>query len=125
MNRFKHINTTVLTSNLDFSKVEKPYTFKGNADLSVSVGIPKNLEENKRIRCEAMFKFGSEEETIKINMTSLSFFEIEAPIEEQTLREDANKICSRLAVEELAQKIARITELHVGKALNIPIPNDE
>ena len=125
MNRFKHINTAIIKSDLDFSKLENHDVLNGNANLSVSVGTPKRLEENKQIRCKAEFSFEGEDNAVKINVNTVSFFEIEEPIEEQNLREDANKICGRLATVELAQKVARITELHIGKTLNIPIPDDE
>lgn len=122
MNHFKYQNTVIVQSELDFTRVKKPYRFTGDGNLSTSVGVPKDLEKNKRIKCIVELNIGGDNESVKIFVKTTSLFEIETPIDPDTLRKDAEEFCLVRAVEELSKKTSALTKLHLGIAVNIPVP---
>lgn len=122
MNEFKYRETVILKSELDFTRLQGSNDFRGDANLSTSVGISKDLEKNKTVRCMAELEIGGEEKAIRIYIKTTSVFDIQVLEDTETLRQDANAICLQRTLDELSQKLADLTRLHIGKEIKIAMP---
>lgn len=123
MNQFKLLNTSILKSELDFTKAKSSLEFSGSANLSASISIPKDLEKNKIIHCILQLLIGGAEQKIRIFIKTVSVFEIETLENAEELRKDAQNICLPKATEEMSLKIQELTRLHTGTALQISLPS--
>lgn len=122
MNSFKYQDTAILKSELDFTRVKTLKEFSGEANLSTSVGIPNDLEKQKKIRCAVELMIGGDNERIKIFLKTVSIFEIENIENADLLHKEAKLVCLPKAIEELSKKLAELTRIHVGTELRIPLP---
>ena len=122
MNHFIHITTEITRSQFDFSRLKGNVGFSGDASVSVAISVPKNLESSKTVVCNLDLSIGSETASLQILVQSQSLFEIEGEADPQTLEEDAKNQCYPLASRELSERVAKLTQLHTGKPLRIPIP---
>ena len=122
MNEFKYRETLILKSELDFTRLHGSNDFHGEATLSTSVGISKDLEKNRAVRCIAELEIGGEEKAIRIYIKTASVFDIQVLENTETLRQDANAICLQRTLDELSQKLAELTRLHIGKEIKILMP---
>lgn len=122
MNSFKYQNTAILKSELDFTRIKSLKEFSGDANLSTSVGVPKDLGKQKRIRCNVELLIGGDSERVKIFIKTSSIFEIDSIENVEHLHKDAKMFCLPKAIEELSKKLAELTRIHIGTELRIPIP---
>lgn len=123
MNSFTYKDTAIIESEFDFSRSDKGLKFSGEVFLSTTISIPKNLENNRTVILTLDLSMGSKESTLYLHVISRSFFEIEGLVNSETLHDDVQAECYPKAGEVLSEKIAELTRLHIGKPLNIPIPN--
>ena len=122
MNSFKYQDTAILKSELDFTRVKSLKEFSGDANLSTSVGIPNDLEKKKKIRCTVELMIGGDNDRIKIFLKTISIFEIQNIENAELLHKEAKLVCLPKAIEELSNKLAELTRIHVGTELRIPLP---
>lgn len=124
MNHFVYQTTEIIQSQFDFSRIREKENFSGEAYVSVSISVPKNPESNRTVECNLDLSIGSEKDVLQLRVQSQSLFEIEGDITPETLEEDAKNQCYPLASRELSERVAGLTELHIGKPLRIPIPEN-
>lgn len=124
MNQFVHQTTEIIQSRFDFSRIREKEDFSGEAFVSVSISVPKNPESNRTVECSLDLSIGSEKDVLQLEVQSRSVFRLEGPVDPETLEEDAKNQCYPLASKELSDRVAGLTQLHMGKALHIPIPEN-
>ncbi len=121
MNGFTYKDTIILESQFDFSRLEESISFSGEVILSATISVPNDLERNKIVLCTLDLSLGTDADKLKLHIKSRSAFEIDNLTAIETLQEDAKAQCTPKAGEVLAERIAELTRLHIGKPLNIPI----
>ena len=52
MNRFKYKSTAVTKSEFDLTKLKGGEKIDGSAEVTVAIGIPKDSEVNRMVRCK-------------------------------------------------------------------------
>lgn len=124
MNNFSYKTTAITQSQFDFSRVKESGSFSGDAFISATISVPKNPENDKKVVCNLDLSIGSEKDVLQLRVQSRSLFEIEGDVNPETLEEDAKNQCYPVASKELSERVARLTELHMGKPLRIPIPEN-
>lgn len=124
MNSFRLIDTIVVKSVMDFTRAKKDSVFKGALDLSTVTKTPKDANRNKYVYCTVILSIGKETDNLKIQMETLSKFEIMESSDPDTLREDSASYCSDRAVKAAYKKFEELTETHLGKPIQIPLPSD-
>ena len=124
MNVFSYLNTAIIESQFDFSRIKESLQFSGEVMLSTTISIPKKPENNRIVVLTLDLSMGSNADKLQFRVKSRSFFEIENLDSPDTLRDDAQQLCYPKASEVLSEKIAEITQLHIGKAINIHIPQE-
>ena len=122
MIEFKYREKVILKSELDFTRLHGSNDFRGDANLSTSVGISRDLEKNRAVRCIAELEIGGKEKAVRIYIKTASVFDIQVLEDAETLGQDANAICLQRTLDELSQKLAELTRLHIGKEIKIPMP---
>lgn len=124
MNSFNYKKTVLLKSELKFSNIENEINYSGEITLSTTFAIPRDPNEKKIVVLTLDLSFGSENDSIQLNVVSRSFFEILECDSLGTLQDDVRTKCYPKASEELSERIAELTKLHVGRALKISIPRE-
>ena len=124
MNDFTHKNTAIIESEFDFSRVHNTIKFSGEVCLATTISIPKDPKNNKIVVLTLDLSMGSKEDEIQLHVKSRSFFEITKDVDIETLRDDVKEQCYPVASQELSQRIAELTSLHIGKPMNISIPSE-
>ena len=80
------------------------------------------MEKNRAVRCIAELEIGGKEKAVRIYIKTASVFDIQVLEDAETLGQDANAICLQRTLDELSQKLAELTRLHIGKEIKIPMP---
>lgn len=122
MNKFLLKYTEISRSELDFTRMHGKYNFEGPVEVSVSIGTPKDAAETPVIQCKASFYMGGPDKKIEIRVQTTSIFDIVELDDEATLADDAKEYCGPITEEELTKKIRELTELHIGRPIEINIP---
>lgn len=125
MNSFRLLSTTVIKSEMDFSRAKNGSVFDGTVNLTTTTKTPRNPEKNRNIYCSVIFSLGGDNDSIKIRMETRSKFEIAQLDDPAALQEDSKSYCPRRAAEEALRKLEVLTEAHMGQPLRIPLPPDE
>lgn len=122
MNRFEYRSTVILKSDFDFIRLEGGGQIQGNAEVSSAIGIPKNLEENKSIRCMIEMKLDGERDDFHVYIKTISDFGIIVLDNEDQLIKDAKEFCTPRTMDELSERLNRLISIQLGQEVNIPIP---
>ena len=97
----------------------------GEVTVSTSIGIPKDLTKNKKVRCDiivVVFNKVTDEKDIKIK--TKSFFDIVSDvtdIETDTLVKEAAEYCVPISLEETDKIILRASEALIGQQINLQL----
>lgn len=96
---------------------------QGEVSVSFSIGIAKNLENDKRVRCDTlveMHNFNTKHTDIKFK--AISIFDITSPqIDMDTLFDDAKEYCTPISIQMAGEKFSQISKFLIGQELNLQL----
>ena len=122
MNRFAYKSTAVTKSEFDLTKLKSGEKLDGSAEVTVAIGIPKDPETNRTVRCKIAMKIAGENNEYQCYIQTASNFTITDLTDPETLVKDAKEFCVPKTVEELSERLDRLLSIQVGKKISIPIP---
>ena len=76
MNRFKYKSTAVTKSEFDLTKLKGGEKIDGSAEVTVAIGIPKNSEVNRMVRCKIAMNITGEDNEYRCYIQTVSDFAI-------------------------------------------------
>lgn len=123
MNSFRLTKTVIVKSEMDFTGISKQ-SIKQSVTLSTATMTPKNAAKNRKAYCKVSLELGEKDDEIRMRVEALVEFEIANLSDLSTLRKDSAKYCSRKAIEDVIKKVEKLTEIHLGEPLHIPLPPD-
>lgn len=122
MNRFAYESTAVTKSEFDLTKLKSGEKIDGSAEVAVAIGIPRDPETNRAIRCKITMKIAGEDNEYRCYIQTASDFTITDLTDPKTLVKDAKEFCVPKAVEELSKRLDQLLSIQLGKKISIPIP---
>lgn len=125
MNRFILTRTSVIQSDFDFSRLVSKAKFTSSANYSASLGLPKDPEKKRKVRCMVQFDMGGKTEPVSISVKTLSEFDIIELDCIETLSGDVERSCLKIALDEISKKVSTLIYEHIGQKVNIPIPSPD
>lgn len=120
MNEFKYLSTFLP----DFTFSRYPgQEIRGDVSVSVNIGIPKDLNEHKMVRCILLVELIDQDtEEISIKLRSISDFDIINPeIDQATLLEDARKYCTPISLQKTDKKITELSHSLIGEFIDLQL----
>ena len=123
MNRFKYKSTAVTKSEFDLTKLKGGEKIDGSAEVTVAIGIPKDSEVNRMVRCKIAMNITGEDNEYRCYIQTVSDFAIVDLTDQNALGKDAKEFCVPKTMEELSKRLDQLLSIQMGKKINIPIPS--
>ena len=123
MNRFKYKSTAVTKSEFDLTKLKGGEKIDGSAEVTVAIGIPKDSEVNRMVRCKIAMNITGEDNEYRCYIQTVSDFAIVDLTDQNALVQDAKEFCVPKTMEELSKRLDQLLSIQMGKKINIPIPS--
>ena len=123
MNRFKYKSTAVTKSEFDLTKLKGGEKIDGSAEVTVAIGIPKDSEVNRMVRCKLAMNITGEDNEYRCYIQTVSDFAIVDLTDQNALVKDAKEFCVPKTMEELSKRLDQLLSIQMGKKINIPIPS--
>lgn len=123
MNRFKYKSTAVTKSEFDLTKLKGGEKIDGSAEVTVAIGIPKDSEVNRMVRCKIAMNITGEDNEYRCYIQTVSDFAIVDLTDQNALVKDAKEVCVPKTMEELSKRLDQLLSIQMGKKINIPIPS--
>ena len=123
MNRFKYKSTAVTKSEFDLTKLKGGEKIDGSAEVTVAIGIPKDSEVNRMVRCKIAMNITGEDNEYRCYIQTVSEFAIVDLTDQKALVKDAKECCVPKTMEELSKRLDQLLSIQMGKKINIPIPS--
>ena len=123
MNRFKYKSTVVTKSEFDLTKLKGGEKIDGSAEVTVTIGIPKDSEVNRMVRCKIAMNITGEDNEYRCYIQTVSDFAIVDLTDQNALVKDAKEFCVPKTMEELSKRLDQLLSIQMGKKINIPIPS--
>ena len=123
MNRFKYKSTSVTKSEFDLTKLKGGEKIDGSAEVTVAIGIPKDSEVNRMVRCKIAMNITGEDNEYRCYIQTVSDFAIVDLTDQNALVKDAKEFCVPTTMEELSKRLDQLLSIQMGKKINIPIPS--
>lgn len=117
----EYVDTKILRSILDFTDYKGRFT--GTCQQTLTIRTPKDLSGKMPVYCDLDVKIGGEKESIFIQMSIRSAFDIITKDISELSDEDYS-YCQKIGFKEAADLVAKVTELHTGKALLLSSPEE-
>ena len=95
MNRFKYKSTAVTKSEFDLTKLKGGEKIDGSAEVTVAIGIPKDSEVNRMVRCKIAMNITGEDNEYRCYIQTVSDFAIVDLTDQNALVKDAKEFCVR------------------------------
>lgn len=117
MPEFKYDST--IASGFYFNVSPAIEKVSGEVTVTTSIGVPKDLEKRKHVRCDVSVEVLNKitgEKDIKVKTTS--FFGIASGSDESNLDklvDDASEYCIPIALEETDRMISKAAEILIGQ----------
>ena len=98
---------------------------KGEVTVTASIGVPKEIEQRKHVRCDVSVELLNKvtaEKDIKAKTTS--FFDIISGIDENDLDglvDAAAEYCIPISLEETEKIISKTAEILIGQQVNLQL----
>lgn len=123
MNRFKYKSTAVTKSEFDLTKLKGGEKIDGSAEVTVAIGIPKDSEVNRMVRCKIAMNITGEDNEYRCYIQTVNDFAIVDLTDQNALVKDAKEFCVPKTMEELSKRLDQLLSIQMGKKINIPIPS--
>ena len=91
MNRFAYKSTAVTKSEFDLTKLKRGEKLDGSAEVTVAIGIPKDPETNRTVRCKIAMKIAGENNEYQCYIQTASDFTITDLTDPETLVKDPKR----------------------------------